>query len=296
MLPFDTLWDYQDPKATEQRLRALLPEARASGDRSYCVQLLTQIGRTLSLQGRFDEAHAVLDEAESRLTPELRTARIRCLLERGRSYNSAQRQALAIPLFEQAWALGLAAGEDFHAVDAAHMLGIAEATPERQMAWNRQALDLAERSETARRWLGSLYNNIGWTLAGQGQYPAALPLFERAVNLRAEQGTPAQLRSARWCVAKMKRLLGSTVEALAMQEDLLADARAHGDPYGFIAEELGECLLALGRAAEARPHFAAAYRLLSQDAWLVRDEPARLERLRALGDPIHRGSAQQPDL
>jgi hypothetical protein len=52
---------------------------------------------------------------------------------------------------------------------------------------------------------------------------------------------------------------------------------------GYVQEELGECLLSLGREAEAKAHFAAAYGNLSRDEWLKRDEPDRLERLRRLG-------------
>lgn len=53
-------------------------------------------------------------------------------------------------------------------------------------------------------------------------------------------------------------------------------------------EELGECLLALGRPAEARPHFSRphfsrAHELLSQDLWLREHEPERLTRLATLG-------------
>jgi hypothetical protein len=46
---------------------------------------------------------------------------------------------------------------------------------------------------------------------------------------------------------------------------------------------MGECLLALGRADEARPHFARAYELLSQDEWFPADEKQRLARMKELG-------------
>ena len=42
--------------------------------------------------------------------------------------------------------------------------------------------------------------------------------------------------------------------------------------------------LYLIRHAEAVPHFARAYALLSQDKWLPGDEPDRLARLKALGE------------
>jgi hypothetical protein len=51
---------------------------------------------------------------------------------------------------------------------------------------------------------------------------------------------------------------------------------------GYVFEEIGECLLALNRAVEARPYFAKAYETLSQDEWLRDREPARLARLKEL--------------
>ncbi len=257
MLDFDRLWDYNQPEATEARFRALLADP-AMTDPNHRGQLLTQIGRTLSLQGRFTEAHAVLDQVEAMLTPALPVVRIRYLLERGRTYNSAGGPQRALPLFREAWDLARQVGEDFHAVDAAHMVAIAEPAPEEQLAWNLRAVKLAEKSETARRWLGSLSNNIGWIHADAGRYDEALTAFDRALAFRLEQGNPGPIRIARWCVAKMYRMLGRTAEALAVQE-------------------------ALRKEAEARPHFARAYALLSGLRWLAESEPQRLERLCTLG-------------
>jgi len=72
-------WDYSNPLAAEEQFKALLPAARESEDRSYLVQLLTQIARAQGLHGKFPEAHATLDEAEHLLTPDLSAAGIRYL-------------------------------------------------------------------------------------------------------------------------------------------------------------------------------------------------------------------------
>jgi hypothetical protein len=56
-----------------------------------------------------------------------------------------------------------------------------------------------------------------------------------------------------------------------------------GESDGYVFEELGECLLLLGRPGEARLFFARAYAELSRDSWLAESEPARLERLKELG-------------
>lgn len=281
---FDQLWNFDDPAGTEAKFRAWLPEVAADSGRH--AELLTQIARTQGLQRQFEAAHATLDKAERLLTPALTRARIRLLLERGRVFNSSGQPDRAQPLFLEAWEVAQTAGEDGYAVDAAHMLGLA-ASPDQRLAWNYRALELAERSVEpgARRWLGALYNNLGWALHDQGEYARALTLFERALVWRqAQTGQAREVRIARWCVARVLRSLGRVDEALSAQRALAAELAQRGEPDdGYGQEELGECLLALGQAAAARPHFAAAYARLSQDLWLAENEPERLARLKTLG-------------
>ena len=281
---FDALWKYDDPAASEAAFRPLL-EAAPPGS-GYHVELLTQVARAQGLQRQFDVAHQTLDEAERHLAAGAagERARIRYLLERGRVWNSAKQQGMAVPLFEQALAAAQAGGEDFYAVDAAHMLGIA-APPEQLVAWNYKAISLAEQSSQprARKWLGSLYNNLGWALHDQGHHADALELFEKALAIRQVQGQGKEIRIAQWCVARALRSLGRVEESLALQRDILAEQEAYGLTDGYVFEEIGECLALLGQPKAARPYFAKAYEELSKDAWLVENEGERLGRLRELG-------------
>lgn len=276
---FDALWNYDRPAESERAFREAL--AQAGGDEAYRLELLTQIARAQGLQRQFDAGHATLNEVEGRITPEMARVRVRLLLERGRLFNSAGDKTQAWTLFEQAWDAAQAAGEAGYAVDAAHMLGILE-TPE--LTWNLRALQLAETSsdERARRWRASLYNNIGWTHHDRGEYEQALALFEKALALRQEQGKPDAIRVAKWMVARVLRSLGRLDEALTLQQALAADAQAAGDSDPYIQEELGECLLAMGRADAAKAHFAAAYAVLGKDDYLMKYEGERLKRMREL--------------
>ena len=281
---FDTLWDYNDPEKSEQAFRALLPGAQESDNADYHAQLLTQIARTHSLRRQFDEAHRILDEAEALLSDQTPIAPIRYLLERGRTYNSAGNAESAGPLFGEAWDLARGIGEDYHAVDAAHMLGICE-TGDKALRWNEIAMDAAETSHDshAKEWLGALYNNTGWTYHDAGEYQRALERFEKGLAWRVERNNPVTIRIAKWSVARALRSLERTSEALDMQRSLLEEHESAGTKDGYVFEELAECLLILGKADDARPFFDLAYHELSKDAWLKENEADRLDRLQRFG-------------
>lgn len=279
----DSLWSFQDPAGSEARFRALLP--RAQDDVAYRAEVLTQLARSQGMQHRFDDARATLDEADALIKPAMVRARVRSRLERGRVANSSKDAAGAIPLFEDALRLAQEAQLEYLAVDAAHMLGIAS-PPERAIEWNERAIQLAEqaRDPLARRWVGSISNNLGWTYHGLGRHADALRMFQKTLAFHQQAGPPLREGIARWSIAKMYRHIGRVDEALAVQRALLERPERQNNPAeGYTREELGECLLALGRAEDARPEFARAWQLLHTDLWLQRDESARLARLKELG-------------
>lgn len=285
---FDKLWDYDHPDSTEQKFRELLPQAEQSGNLDYRLQLQTQIARALGLQQKFDEAQALLDQVKADLDAhpdaDLRVARVRYLLERGRTYNSSNQKEKSIPLFEEAWRIGREIGNDRLAIDAAHMLAIVE-EPEKAVEWFERGVATAEASkdESAKGWLGPLYNNLGWTYHDQGQYEKALETFQKALAYREARGQARQTRIAKWAVARALRSLDRVDEALRIQRQLLEEWKEAGEEDGYVYEELGECLLLEKKEDEARPNFAKAYELLSTDPWLATNEPDRIARLKELG-------------
>lgn len=281
---FDSAWNFDHPAETEEKFRTLLA-ANEGADAAWRAEVLTQIARSEGLQRQFTAAHATLDRALALIADPHGRANVRYLLERGRVYNSSGQPRTACPIFVRALELARAVGEDNYAVDAAHMLGIAD-EPERRFGWNCEALDMAERcaEPRARRWRGSLHNNIGWGWYDAGKYDEALASFQAALACRIEEGAKADIRIAHWCIARTLRSLGRVDESLAMQRELLRQFEADGDHSGYVKEEIGECLLELNHVDKARPFFREAHAFLSQDIWLNANEPARLERLRRLGD------------
>ncbi len=212
----DGHWDFQDAQASEAAFRSFLENQSNADDRA---EVSTQIARALGLQTHYDQAHAVLDPIEEALSDRAARVRTRYYLERGRVLNSAGDPDASRPLFIQAWKSARGDGDDFYAVDAAHMLAIVE-PPEKQLRWYHRAAELAEESDDsrARNWLGALYNNAGWTYCDTNHFKDALPMFEKALAWRKEQGQIRETRIAEWTVARCLRTLGRTEEALAIQE------------------------------------------------------------------------------
>jgi tetratricopeptide (TPR) repeat protein len=274
------LWDFQDPKSSEQRFIRLRDRAASSGDLLLAALASTQHARTLGLQRRFDEGNAVLQMIEIQYPNPIGELGVRIALERGRLLNSSGSKDQSKPHFERAWTMACESGLDGLAVDAAHMLGIVHES-DHAMEWNQRALDLAMRSDQsdARKWRGSLLNNMGWTLHASGDYEHALQLFEQALNERIENGTPTTIRIARWCVGRCLRSLDRIDDALTIQRELESDP----DADGYVHEEIAECLHTLGKGDEAQPYFARAFEMLSKADWLCDQDPDRIKRLQDLG-------------
>lgn len=282
-LDFDSIWDYSNPQKTEDRFCEILLQIPDS--EPAFLELLTQIARAQGLQRKFNKAHQTLDQVEKRLGTVASREKVRYLLERGRVLNTSGKPDEARPYFEQTLDTATKIGDDFYAVDALHMLAIV-AAPASSLDFNLRAIQLAESSgqEKARSWLGSLYNNTGWSLHDLGEYESALEIFQKAEAFFRSQGREAQTRIAIWTVARCLRSLNRIEEALCIQMKLKEEYSFADGTDGYVFEEIGECLIALGRTDESKPYFVRAYDELSKDEYLAEHEPERLKRLNELGN------------
>jgi tetratricopeptide (TPR) repeat protein len=277
--PWLELWDFNQPATSEQRFRAGLVGA----DGEEALLLRTQLARALGLQHHVDNCAAELDAVDEAIAAGHpgATERVRVLaaLERGRMHRSAGGDGAA-PLFQQALDRARAAGLDNLAADAAHMMAII-GSPQEQVRWAQLALDIATASPDprARHWIGSVANNLGWTLHELGRHDEALAQWRCGLAAREEEGGAESIRVARWTVARGLRAVGRHAQAQAVQEFLAST----GPEDGYVEEELGENLLATGQPTSAAPHFARAYELLATDESLAQHEPDRLRRLKELG-------------
>ena len=188
----DRLWKQKDPGLSEQRFREALADPAYDADEK--AELATQLGRAIGLQGRYEEADELLDSVDGEEEP---TVGVRILLERGRVLNSSGHAAMAVPLFEQAAELGDHLGEEYLAVDALHMLAIADSA--HAELWTKSAIEYASTAHDphTRRWMVALHHNLGWALHGAGRFTEALVQFQLAEQWAERTGTPAQQQHAR---------------------------------------------------------------------------------------------------
>lgn len=220
----DELWDFADPAASAQRFRAESAEDPARSE------LETQVARAFGLEGDFTAGNAVLDAIESTEA----VVEIRIALERGRLLNSSGRPGDAIEYFTAALETAVEHGEDFLAVDAAHMLGIVQ--PERSAEWTSRGIRIVEATtdDRTKRWGIALHNNRGWALHDEEHFDEALAEFELADAAAKARGNNEQQHVAQWAIARCLRSLGRIPEALAIQEQLFT---AQPDDE-YVVEEL----------------------------------------------------------
>jgi tetratricopeptide (TPR) repeat protein len=248
----DSLWDFSELAATAERFRlAVNDETRPAAVR---IEFATQLARAFGLLGRFGEADAVLDAAlaavdapteealdaptdeppavaaDSNATgeaavhdPMIERLLARIALERGRLRVNAERPAEGVPFFTLAVRHAAAAGSQFLALDALHMLALADAGHEEEWAGDGLALLDTVTDARTRRWGVALHNNLAWHLHDSGRPEEALAHFELAVATADSVGTSDQRFIGRWALGRCLRTLGRTDEARAIQERLAAE-------------------------------------------------------------------------
>jgi tetratricopeptide (TPR) repeat protein len=276
-MDIESFWEYSDPALSEERFRSALHEA--TGDDR--LELLTQIARTYSLRRRFADAHELLDQVENQLSSAGPLPHIRYHLERGRTHHSNAETETARRHFLNAWQIACNSDKEGLAVDAAHMLAITYSGQAEAATWNQAGLEIGRRSNDpkARGLIPAMLNNAAWDLFDQGNFAAALPVFEEACEHWTLTGKIQQTQVARWSVARCLRALGRCEQALSIQRELEFAHQAAGTEDGFVYEEIAENLSAMGQNQEAGLFFTKAYHLLSQDSWLVEHEAERLASL-----------------
>jgi hypothetical protein len=112
-----------------------------------------------------------------------------------------------------------------------------------------------------------------------------LDAFWKLAALDAAQGAEPDLYNLK-DQSRLLRLLGRGDEAMGTLGPALERLAGEQKQDGWISEEHAECLLAQGKNADAAPHFAVAYELLSKDSWVLRHDPQKRDRLKKMSSGV----------
>jgi tetratricopeptide (TPR) repeat protein len=260
------LWDFSKPELSEQRFRTALETAKSDD----ALILHTQIARTHGLRKDFAKAQAVLAAIEPQMRTAGHEARARYALELGRTYASAthpretqthEAKARARTAFTEALAIAKSAksGElDALAIDAIHMFAFIDTAPADQLKWAQEALivSITSNQPAARRWEGSIRNNLGMALHGLGRFDEALTQFKQALAIREQGSNAGAIRVAHWMVAWTLRAMNRLDESLEIQLRLERECAAANEPDPYVFEELETLYRAKGDEERAS-HYSA---------------------------------------
>lgn len=279
----DGFWNYSDLNETENRIRSQLP----SGDQPWTatgIEVLTQLVRVYSLQGRRKEAHSVLESIRGLLPtlPDSERGRpeVRFFLEEGRLHCLSMYPAKALDSFVKAWKQADRLNLHLFAIDAAYMFSIT--LPMKQgKKWLHAAIELAEKSQESagRAWLSHLYMMQGWHAFDTHDYSKALGFFESAIASRSANNPEVHPRTLLWCQARALRALGRIDEALKIQMGLQLEFEGAGETNGHVSLEIAECHLALNDPDKAKSFYETAHGLLKKDQWYSDNHAMELARI-----------------
>lgn len=265
-IDLNALWDYSKPELSERRFTSALEGASAEER----VILNTQIARTYGLRRDFLKAREILSSIAAAQEDSSPEARVRYLLELGRTFASTTHTKetqtpddleKARELFLRAHTVAASARLDFLAIDALHMMPCVDSEPDRQLEWNERALSYMERSDQAeaKKWEASLRNNVGYAKHLKGEYDAALEQFQlsRAAHERANR--VRSVRIADWMIAWTFRAQKKYAEALEIQLELERAWEVDGDPDPYVFEELEHLYRAVGNE-ELAVHYGTKFK------------------------------------
>lgn len=194
-------WDFDDPAGSQARFATA---ADAEPDAGRRAALLTQVARAQGMRDDLDAAHATLDAlgdpADLPADP-----RVRLLLERARLHHVGGGLREAVPLYRAAYRHAVDAGLAGLAIDAAHMLAIAQ--PDEEADWVRAGLSLADGSADplVPGMVGALLTNLGFSHVDEERWDEAVRAFRDALTAYSRRPDEATVRTARetyeWALA-----------------------------------------------------------------------------------------------
>ena len=249
---------------------AIANEAETAGDVSAFVEAASMRARSYLIQDDGETGRPWLDRAAAKATEGDALGWSRYIGVRGRFEWKGGDNPTATVTFRAMFDYCEAHELWSRAIDAAHMVAIT-GDPEERFEWAGKAIAMAESGELT-KWLGPLWNNLGWDYVEAERYDEAREALEKArvYHYMGERNLPRLI--ADYSVAHVIRLQGQTADAKAAMRDVFDWAVRLNDEgvqdaiewMGFSRWELGEIALTEGETSEAIQLMSKALEELEQ--------------------------------
>ena len=287
----DGFWGQEPASAVEFTLRNKIKTyAQPFGPEQ--IEWLSQLGRSLLLQDKIDDAKKILADAFAKaeaLPPSKEKDRclVRLSLENGRLFWITRSISQAQGQFKKAWELAETNSLGFFLVDAAVMMTLISPAKQKFDWLDKAFMFLGADNDPATAALTSLWRPHlhilkAWQLFDARRFQEAYEDFEKASRLQLNGPERVDKNILKWSLARSLRSLHRLPEALEILYSLKNEFEKNQTPQGEVFLEIGECLQLQQQVAEAKTYFELAYAELSKNPWYIDNQEAELSRIRFL--------------
>jgi tetratricopeptide (TPR) repeat protein len=243
----DSLFDVRSHDSAMTLYSKAAEIGEKQGNPAVRVEALAQMARVSLIQGHTDKGRVLLGQAEAYGSESEPLGWSRYLSVRGRFEWQAGDLIAASGTFEEMFRYCDVNGLWDRAVDAAQMMAIVSETPQEQIQWGKQGIELAEDYEVTSR-LGPLWNNLAATYYDAELHDSALTAYLQAREYHWRYSGESGKLWADYSVGMTYRKLQEYDKAASWLRPVLAWAERLGDhgAMGQASEDLGEIALAQG--------------------------------------------------
>ncbi len=243
----DTLFSSRKYNEALTVYQQAVEKAEAEADTSNLIEALSQVARSYLITDRKEDGRTWLNKAAEVADEKFPPGWSRFLGVKGRFEWQDDSLPKARETFKKMFDYCNKRGLAEQAIDAVHMVAIV-GTIEEQIEWGKKGIEAAEKGEV-HRWLGPLWNNLGWTYDHEGRYQEALEAYLQAKKYHYLYGDNMNRAIADWAVGNTYVRLGDYDKALDFLAPTLAWAESEKND-----EWIGWACKAIGEAEAGKDH------------------------------------------
>ncbi len=254
----DSLFNAKEHEESRELYTRVSEIARDSDEKSNQAEAFAMIARTYLKMNQKEQGYPWLNKARDIASADQPLGWSRYLGVRGRFEWQSKELEKATSTFIEMYNYCSVRKLHERAIDTARMVAIT-GTSEQQIEWGKKGIAEAEAGNIP-RYLGALWNNLGWTYEDLGRYSEAVDAYTKAREYHWKYGDERNKLIADWAVGHACRLNGEYDKAEVWLRPLPDWCRKIDETefLGFSLKELGHLSLGREDTAEAVNYFVEA--------------------------------------